>query len=87
MLREQNSRLRESIDEQEKKRLTDCMMTGKKLGYFKKFLKREDYNKVIEMGKDNEKNKTQTEIKQVKNSGVNTNNSKVKIKNVTKDFC
>lgn len=38
-----------------KKRLTDCMMTGKKLGYFKKFLKKEDYNKVIEMGKDNEK--------------------------------
>ena len=38
-----------------KKRLTDCMMVRKKLGYFKKFLKREDYNKVIEMGKDNEK--------------------------------
>ena len=27
-------------------------MTGKKLGYFKKFLKREDYNKVIEMGEE-----------------------------------
>lgn len=25
--------------------------------------------------------------KNVKNSGVNTNNSKIKIKNVTKDFC
>ena len=37
-----------------KKRLTDCMMTGKNLD-IKKFLKREDYNKVIEMGKDNEK--------------------------------
>lgn len=54
MLRKQNSRLRESIDEQEKEidRLYD---DRKKLGYFKKFLKREDYNKVIEMGEENYK--------------------------------
>ena len=54
MLREQNSRLRESIDEQEKE-IDGLHDDRKKLGYFKKFLKREDYNKVIEMGKDNEK--------------------------------
>ena len=49
-----NSRLRESIDEQEKE-IDGLHDDRKKLGYFKKFLKREDYNKVIEMGKDNEK--------------------------------
>jgi ABC-type oligopeptide transport system ATPase subunit len=54
MLRKQNSRLRESIDEQEKE-IDGLYDDRKKLGYFKKFLKKEDYNKVIEMGKDNEK--------------------------------
>ena len=54
MLRQQNSRLRESIDEQEKE-IDGLQDDRKKLGYFKNFLRREDYNKVIEMGKDNEK--------------------------------
>jgi len=54
MLRKQNSRLRESIDEQEKE-IDGLYDDRKKLGYFKNFLRREDYNKVIEMGKDNEK--------------------------------
>ena len=54
MLRKQNSRLRESIDEQEKE-IDGLYNDRKKLGYFKKFLKREDYNKVIEMGEENYK--------------------------------
>jgi regulator of replication initiation timing len=54
MLRKQNSRLRESIDEQEKE-IDGLYDDRKKLGYFKNFLRREDYNKVIEMGKNNEK--------------------------------
>ena len=48
MLRKQNSRLRESIDEQEKE-IDGLYDDRKKLGYFKKFLKKEDYNKVVEM--------------------------------------
>jgi len=54
MLRKQNSRLRESIDEQEKE-IDGLYDDRKKLGYFKKFLKKEDYNKVVEMGEENYK--------------------------------
>lgn len=54
MLRKQNSRLRESIDEQEKE-IDGLYDDRKKLGYFKKFLKKEDYNKVVEMGEKNYK--------------------------------
>lgn len=45
---------RESIDEQEKE-IDGLYDDRKKLGYFKKFLKKEDYNKVVEMGEENYK--------------------------------
>ena len=48
ILRKQNSRLRENIDEQEKE-IDELCDAKEKLGYFKRFLEKEEYNKIIQM--------------------------------------
>ena len=53
-LRRQNSNLREQIEDQEKE-IDELYDSKEKLGYFETFLRKEDYDKVIEMGEEQDK--------------------------------
>ena len=56
-LRTKNNNLRESLDEQEKE-INELYDDKEKLGYFKRFLSKETYNKVIEIGEKQDKRHT-----------------------------
>ena len=58
-LRRQNSNLREQIEDQEKE-IDELYDSKEKLGYFETFLRKEDYDKVIEMGEEQDKIRTRS---------------------------
>ena len=61
-LRRQNSNLREQIEDQEKE-INELYDSKEKLGYFETFLRKEDYDKVIEMGEEQDKIRVRSRYK------------------------
>lgn len=61
-LRRQNSNLREHIEDQEKE-IDELYDSKEKLGCFETFLRKEDYDKVIEMGEEQDKIRVRSRYK------------------------